>query len=223
MQFMRSIEGSPDSICRIGRTMTPKFFGCYDHFYNTGTSYIRLLYLGGPKVNKSIVELSALPSHESWTEDTIRLLAEKNWRYHLAPLVAYLFLTERSVSIEQSLWSCIANGSWVSPQIVVCLHIKGVDVVSNTITIIKNGIDSGVTDPITAHIEVGPGSMLSRKGKLLNAVIGLGLRDKIAMTDDEINRIISLDIDCADKISSMWHRNAIHAFSDIHQVPSNSN
>jgi hypothetical protein len=203
--------------------MTPEFFGCYYHFYNTDTSYIRLLHLGSLKVNRSILELSVLPSNESWTEDTLRLLATNNWRYHLAPITSYLSLAERSASIEQSLWSCIANGSWVSPQIVSGLYIKGADIVNSTVEIIKNGIHSSVTDPITAHIEVGPGSMLGRKGKLLNAVIGLGLRDKIAMTDDEINQIIALDIDCADKISSMWHRNAIQAFSGIHQVPSNSN
>jgi hypothetical protein len=196
--------------------MTPECFGCYYHFYNTDTRYIRLLHLGGLKVSESILELSVLPSHGSWTEDTIRLLAEKNWRYHLAPLISYLAFVGRSASIEQSLWSCIANGSWVSPQIVSALYIKGADVVNNTVEIIKNGIHTSEMDPISYHIEVGPGSMLGRKGKLLNAVIGLGLKDKIAMTDDEISQIISLDIDCADRISTMWHQNAIQAFSDIH-------
>jgi hypothetical protein len=190
-------------------------FGCYKAFYRD-TSYIRLLHLGGviDKVNKSVIELSELPSQQSWTEDTLRLLASDDWRYHIVPLISYLTLKERSMAIEQELWSCIVRGSWVSPQIVAGLHFKGADVVVNTVEILRNGIYSRITDPFIAHIEMGPGSNASRQGKLLNSIIGLGLRNELMMPDIEIDKIISLDIDDAYGIAAMWYRNIIRTFND---------
>jgi hypothetical protein len=110
--------------------------GCYEESYRPPgydydglcryPDYFCLLNLGpGDRALPSLRSLAKLSARSSWHDDTVALLKHVNWRYHLAPLVSYLATDGRLASIEDAIWQAVADGSWVSPQLLAGLKIKG--------------------------------------------------------------------------------------------------
>jgi hypothetical protein len=83
-------------------------------------NYLAFLSMRGPEVESEIGKLRALfVEHpiEVLERDVICLLTARNWRVHNIACVAMAagLVTDRSLA---SLWKCIHDGSWTSPQLV---------------------------------------------------------------------------------------------------------
>jgi hypothetical protein len=188
-----------------------EYFGCYYKFYGGGGHrYLDLLRLFDKNEAKESIDiLYDICKSPDWENDSIKLLRDNNWRGHLAPLVAFVISGGKKKDIEIELWSCVKNGSWVIPQIIAGLHLVNVDVVKYSVDIIMNGISNKDIDPVRAHVEMGPGDNNSRLGKIMNSLIGLGLREKIPMGSVDIDRIVMMDIDNSDNICLSWHKSML--------------
>lgn len=82
--------------------------------------YLAFLSMRGAEVDSEINNLRALFAEhppEVLERDVICLLNSRNWRYHniACATIAAGFVTDRSL---ESLWKCIHDGSWTSPQLV---------------------------------------------------------------------------------------------------------
>jgi hypothetical protein len=200
--------------------MDPVYFGCYHGFYASRLAYLGLLRLGDrPETQRSITMLAALSSEPSWKSDSLRLLADANWRGHLAPLISYVLSGKRDPDFELALWTCIRNGSWVSPQIVVGLHLAGVEMTAPAMDIIRGGIFRPGADPVRLHVETGPGSNKSRIGKLLNSLVGLGLDTGLGLSADERSELLASDIDDGARIAADWHMRLLAALKQEDPPP----
>jgi hypothetical protein len=83
-------------------------------------NYLAFLSMRGTEVEDEINKLRAVFAEhplEVLERDIICLLTSRNWRYHniACAAIAAGFVTDRST---ESLWKCIKDGSWTSPQLV---------------------------------------------------------------------------------------------------------
>lgn len=83
-------------------------------------NYLAFLSMRGTEVEGEIDKLRAMFSEhppEVLERDVICLLTSRNWRYHniACAAIAAGFVIDRSL---ESLWKCIHDGSWTSPQLV---------------------------------------------------------------------------------------------------------
>jgi hypothetical protein len=81
-------------------------------------NYLAFLSMRGTEVEGEINKLRAVfaeHSPEVLERDIISLLTSRNWRYHniACAAIAAGFVTDRAL---ESLWKCIHDGSWTSPQ-----------------------------------------------------------------------------------------------------------
>lgn len=83
-------------------------------------NYLAFLSMRGIEAEGEIEKLRAVFAErpiEVLERDVICLLTSRNWRYHniACAVIAAGFVTDRSL---ESLWKCIHDGSWTSPQLV---------------------------------------------------------------------------------------------------------
>lgn len=184
----------------------PLDHGCYTAFYEQGLWYLSLLNLNKAfEFYRPIVyTLSNATTSPTWQTDTVKLLAEINWRSHLAPIVSYLILNASNEQVDDAIWSAIRNGSWVSPQLVVCLYMKNYDFQSQLPALVSDGVEQPIGTPLELHVKTGPGNASSRLGKILNSLSGLGFTDWGQIPSFTINTLKKQDRDNADSIARGW-------------------
>ncbi|NEO84047.1 MAG: hypothetical protein F6J87_07290 [Spirulina sp. SIO3F2] len=180
--------------------------GCYTEFYEQGLWYLSLLNLNKAfEFYQPIVHtLSNATTSPTWQADTLRLLAEINWRSHLAPIVSYLTLDASDEQVNDALWSAIRNSSWVSPQLVVCLYMKNYNFQSQLPSLLSGGVEQPTGTPLELHVKTGPGNASSRLGKILNSLSGLGFTDWGKIPSSTIDTLKKQDHDNADSIARGW-------------------
>jgi hypothetical protein len=184
--------------------------GCYNHFYSEGTRYLDLLHVSrGAGKSDSIQILRHITAHEMWAKDTKRLLKNNNWRDQLPPLVSYILRQEQNEEISAVIWEKIELGSWITPQLVAGLHLCKEDLEFDANRIVKAGVKKRDCDSVVGHVESGPGNLSSRLGKFVNSIVGIGLREIIELSDEDISALISQDFDNASMISRSWYDNML--------------
>lgn len=100
-----------------------RFFGCWRNFHQQpGHLYLELLNLSNVRADSQhAVLLRDISSHPDWVEDSLRLLADLNWRSHLAPAISEAVSQSRPPELMSALWAAVKRGSWVAPQLLCVL------------------------------------------------------------------------------------------------------
>lgn len=189
-------------------------FGCYWNFYQESDgAYLSLLNLNlnweGDRMRTVVRKLRELAEHPDWHEDSLMLLAQRNWRQHLAPTVAMALTGKVTGPLLKAIWFAVARGSWVCPQLLCVLSQLDPDF-SHRVNgflggdLATNSSGSSIVD----HVELGPGNDDSRKGKVANALLGLaeaGVWKPSGKAREELERLAPHDFDRADGIATNWY------------------
>ena len=182
--------------------------------------HLALLSCDGAKANEAINALSkALIESTDRDRDISALLHEADWRCHLVAAVALVISEPKPISkLVEVLWTVFDAGSWVSPQLAVCLEY----IDSNFSVQAKARIESLCPVPTLPaassreeaarrHVEQGPCGPIERSAKAIAALLYLGsLRPECepwlsrCREDPSVQRLLTHDCDHGDMIAQQW-------------------
>lgn len=141
---------------------------------------IFLLWCNPPHAKTSLDEVStALAQSPDPGDDIFALLNENNWRCHLVVGVALVISTHgTNPKLVEALWGALDAGSWVSPQLAVCLASVDPDFSIQAKTRIESGCPvlvrpSGSAVEAVTGQSVGqvPAGLISRFAKVTAALL----------------------------------------------------
>ena len=190
---------------------------------------IFLLWCDEPFGITSIDEVSKALLRSADPEDDIgALLREADWRCHLVAGVALVVSELRTKpKLVEALWGAVDAGSWVSPQLGVCLAIIDADFSLRAKARIESGCPVVVRPSTTSaevaarrHDEQGPDGSVERSAKTLAALLYLcSLRPECepwlipCRADRSTQRLLALDSHHGDKIAEVWRTKFNRALS----------
>jgi len=141
------------------------------------------------------------------------LLRDRNWRPHLVASVALLRI-ERPQPFLAELWSAIAGGSWVSPQLLVVAALRDPMFLARLrgraeeSFAVRRGTEPSA---LARHVASGPGSSHRRSGKELAAALALcdESPEALAVATDILARpgmqeLLAADFDNGGAIATGW-------------------
>ena len=159
-----------------------------------------LLWCDHPHGKVSIDEVSrALVQSTNPEGDILALLSEANWRGHLVAGVA-LVVSEHKTEpkLVEALWGALDAGSWVSPQLAVCLasidqdfslHARARIEGGRSAVLVRQSVNSGEV-AVRQNIEQARAGLIGRLVKAIAALVRLQMKPPAPLGKESARRHI---------------------------------
>jgi len=143
---------------------------------------IWLLWCDGPRAKTFLEDVSrALIQSTDPEGEIVTLLGDSDWRCHLVAGVALVISEYKTFpQLVKLLWGALDGGSWVSPQLAVCLASIDPDFSVQAKTRIENGCPVVVPPPPASNeaavgrdVEQSPHGMMSRLARVIAGFLKL--------------------------------------------------
>ena len=204
-------------------------FGPFEPLFARSPGYLSLLRLWEPDAAGPLVGSIRHIVSTATPADVDRLFAGPNWRPHLVGAVAPLLVEHRAACVPQA-WQAVDAGSWVTPQLVVCLSFADREFPREARSRVESGCPvrpaTGMT-PLEHHVVAGPGGPIRRSAKGMASLLAVcesaeDLRTwaESMRTVDSVRAILGADIDDSGAIVRDWQDKLVGIFAGLgHPLP----
>jgi hypothetical protein len=203
-------------------------FGRFQSLFEKPTGYLSLLSLRTSDIDDVVARILRIVRSGNVSDDIDRLLADVNWRPHLVGAIAMVLAADPGRSVSRA-WEAVDSGSWVTPQLLVCLAFADRGFPGEARKRLSSGweiLTPGIASSLERHVATGPGGADSRTGKAIASLVAVcEIYEELRPWVDSIRadaftqEVLSRDVDNSGEIVQEWRGRLIERLELLGESP----